>query len=171
MRVSWLEIEIPGWEILVARTRALQLISLKPQSNSRVEHIMSEKGLPVREWTKKMGGKQTFFFKYPIQKNGCLPMTHRFIWLIWPFSYNPIHRKVVLHVFRPVENLPEISSRCQMEPLHFEDHDVVKQRARLSFPQPRGFFGPFMGVERSTGELSVEIGKVILLVGKPLDCI
>jgi len=49
MRVSWLEIEIPGWEILVARTRALQLISLKPQSNSRVEHIMSEKGLPVRE--------------------------------------------------------------------------------------------------------------------------
>lgn len=76
-----------------------------------------------------------------------------------------------MHIFRPVENLPEISSRCQMEPLHFEDHDVVKQRARLSFPQPRGFFGPFMGVERSTGELSVEIGKVILLVGKPLDCI
>jgi len=26
----------------------------------------------------------------------------------------------------------------KMEPLHFEDHDVVKQRARLSFPQPRG---------------------------------
>ena len=25
-----------------------------------------------------------------------------------------------------------------MEPLHFEDHEVVKPRARLSFPQPRG---------------------------------
>ncbi|CAL1133323.1 unnamed protein product [Cladocopium goreaui] len=26
----------------------------------------------------------------------------------------------------------------KMEPLHFDDHDVVKPRARLSFPQPRG---------------------------------
>ena len=58
-----------------------------------------------------------------------------------------------------------------MEPLHFEDHDVVKQRARLSFPQPRGvLLGPGEVVERPTESCHLEIWSH-LLVGKLLDYI
>ena len=39
---------------------------------------------------------------------------------------------------RSIESICYTSSFLQMEPLHFDDHDVVKPRARLSFPQPRG---------------------------------